>query len=1462
MPEPGVLVLEDGSAWPGWRAGGAAAAVGEVVFNTCMTGYQEVLSDPSYAGQMVVMTYPLIGNYGANAADRESERVWVRALIVRELSPDFSHGRAQQSLATLLRQGGIPALSGVDTRALARHLRSGGTRRAVLATLSHRYGSAELQAAQEVQELVRLAGQVTPLSEQDLVGEVTCKQPYRWTDGLPQQLEAAGATGRTAVRVVVVDYGLKRNILRALHARGAEVWVVPAGSSVDDILARRPAGVVLSNGPGDPATLPGPVAVCRRLLGRLPVFGICLGHQILGQAIGATTSRLKFGHHGGNHPVRETASGRVTITTQNHEFQVDADSVSLESGCAISHRNLHDGSVEGLAVEAQAAFSVQFHPEGAPGPQDSSHLFDEFLERCADARRPVVVLSRGERAAERPKSVLVIGSGPIVIGQAAEFDYAGTQACKALREEGIRTILVNSNPATIMTDPGVPDQVYIEPLTLPAVRAIIARERPDALLPTLGGQTALNLAVELDEAGVLRAYGVRLLGSPMEAIRRAEDRAAFRQVLLELGEPVPRSAIAHSPDEARAFAMEAGLPLVVRPAYTLGGTGGGLAATPMEFEAVVARGLAHSPIHQVLVEESVAGWKEIEYEVMRDRAGTCITVCNMENIDPMGVHTGDSIVVAPSQTLSDRDYQMLRTASLKIIRALGIEGGCNIQFALAPDASRYYVIEVNPRVSRSSALASKATGYPIARVAAKIAVGRRLDEIPNPVTGRTCAAFEPALDYCVVKIPRWPFDKFPHADRWLGTQMKSTGEVMAIGRTFEAALMKAVRSLEQTWPSADRLRAQPELLAAPNDQRLFAILQALRDGTAVETLAAATRIDPWFLRRMEAIIVLERELSSQPLEGDLLRRAKQAGLSDALIAACAGCDEAAVKRLRDALDVRPVFKQVDTCAAEFEAATPYYYSAYDAEDESQGGGAVVVLGSGPIRIGQGIEFDYCSVQAALALREAGVPSVLVNSNPETVSTDFDTSTRLYFEPLDQESVEAVLSVERPQGVVAQFGGQTAINLAGPLAAAGATILGSSPEAIDGAEDRQRCAALLRELGIAQPEGATARDRAQALREAARIGYPVVVRPSYVLGGRAMEIVHTADDLERYVEDALAAQARGTLLVDRYLLGTELEVDAVCDGERVLVPGILQHVERAGVHSGDSLAVYPASLLAPEQAEVVALTERIALALGVRGLVNIQYVLHDGRLYVLEVNPRASRTVPFLSKATGVPMVGLATLIHLGHRLEALGYGGGLAPVRPLVAVKGPVFSMAKLTAVDAILGPEMKSTGEVMGLARDLPSALHKAFLASLPGWPAGRAALCSIADGDKRQALPILQALLGHGYRLLATPGTAQALRRAGAPAAEVAKLGQGHPHVVEVIRSGEVHLVINTLSSGSLPNGSVLRDGHEIRRAAVEQGIPCLTSLDTAAALVTALARPDAGVSVAPLHEYLEWVPVPAPA
>jgi carbamoyl-phosphate synthase large subunit len=1441
-----ALVLEDGRAFVGDALGAEVAGEGEVVFNTAMTGYQEVLTDPSYAGQMVCMTYPLQGNYGVRDADAESSRPWARALIVRWACPVPSHHSSEGSLDEYLKRWKVPAITEIDTRALTRHLRTHGALRAVLTHEAKAPGQARLA------ELAEAARRVTPISEQDLVAQASRTTTEEWLEALPPELRRGRHADGSGLTVAVVDYGVKSNILRSLRERGCRVVVLPHTATWRDVESTGADGMVLANGPGDPAVLDGPVELARLAIGRIPIFGICLGHQILGRAAGASTSRLPFGHHGANHPVKDLETGRVHITSQNHEFQVDAASIPA-GDFFVSQRNLNDGSVEGLSHRTLPVFSVQYHPEGCPGPQDNQHLYDRFVEMVASwaqpakqVGRPVLRAVGGAAQPDKPRKVLILGSGPIVIGQAAEFDYAGTQACKALREEGIATVLVNSNPATIMTDEEVADRVYLEPLTVESVERVIARERPDALLPTLGGQTGLNLATELAAAGVLDRYQVRLLGAGIETIRKAEDRQAFKDMLQGIGEPVPISRVCESLEDVKGFAAEVGLPLVIRPAYTLGGTGGGFVTNEADLERIATGGLNASPIHQVLIERSLWGWKEIEYEVMRDAADTCITVCNMENLDPMGVHTGDSIVVAPAQTLSDRDHQMLRSSAIRIIRALGIEGGCNVQFALDPKSSTYYVIEVNPRVSRSSALASKATGYPIARVAAKVAVGRRLEEIRNEVTGRTFAAFEPALDYCVVKIPRWPFDKFPAGDRRLGTQMASTGEVMAIERTFEAALVKAMRSLEQKPPAAAELG--PETIDQPNDRRLFALLNALRNGASVQSLAERSGIDRWFIDRMANLIRLE-------VQGDL-RELRRAGFSDAMISALRG---------ETVASAAPTYKLVDTCAAEFEAATPYYYSCWEEETESTPvlGRSALVIGSGPIRIGQGIEFDYCSVHAAWSLREAGVRAVLVNSNPETVSTDFDTSDRLYFDPLDLDGALHVAQVEHVDGALVQFGGQTAINLAESLNQHGVAIMGSSVEAIDLAEDRRAFAKALDAIGIPQPVGGTTTTVEEAVAIAERAGYPVLVRPSYVLGGRAMEIVRNREELRRYMFWAIGAMPRGTVLVDKYLQGTEVEVDAITDGETVVIPGVMQHVERAGVHSGDSYAVYPAqSLEASELDHVVDYTVKIARHLRLRGMVNVQYVVHRGHVYVLEVNPRSSRTVPFLSKVTGVPMVRLATRVMLGEKLADIGWSTGLVPARDLVAVKAPVFSMNKLPAVDSYLGPEMKSTGEAIGIAGTLNEALRKAFAASGMQIERGGTALLTIADVDKPELLPIVSRLVQLGWSLVATDGTARALRQAGFSPRVVAKIGEAGPTVVDIITQGQVDLVLNTMSNiyaePDEVGGPVFKDGFEIRRAAVERRIPCLTSLDTATALLESAVAASRDMEVRTIEEWRQGVPV----
>lgn len=1041
------------------------------------------------------------------------------------------------------------------------------------------------------------------------------------------------------------------------------------------------------------------------------------------------------------------------------------------------------------------------------------------------------------------KKILVIGSGPIVIGQAAEFDYAGTQACQALKEEGYEVILVNSNPATIMTDTTMADRVYIEPLTLEFVSRIIRMERPDGILPTLGGQTGLNMAVELDQAGILKEYNVELLGTKLDSIQQAEDRDLFRALMKELNEPVPDSEIIHTLEEAYTFVERVGYPIIVRPAYTLGGTGGGLVYNEEDLVEIVTSGLKYSPVTQCLVEKSIAGFKEIEYEVMRDGKDHAIVVCNMENIDPVGVHTGDSIVVAPSQTLSDREYQMLRNSSLKIIRALGIEGGCNVQFALDPDSFQYYIIEVNPRVSRSSALASKATGYPIAKIAAKIAVGYTLDELLNPITQTTYASFEPALDYVVSKIPRWPFDKFEAANRSLGTQMKATGEVMAIGRNLEESLLKAVRSLEAgvyhlDQPDVNDLDKESleKKLTKPDDERLFVLGEAIRRGYTIEELWALTKIDRFFLRSFARIIQLEKQLKENVGDLELLKEAKERGFSDMIIADLWGTSEQEVYELRMNHGLSPVYKMVDTCAAEFASATPYFYGTYEEENESERTDkkSILVLGSGPIRIGQGIEFDYATVHTVWAIKEAGYEAIIVNNNPETVSTDFSTSDKLYFEPLTVEDVMHIVNLEQPEGVIVQFGGQTAINLASGLAARGVKIIGTALEDMDRAEDRDKFEQTLVELNIPQPLGDTATSIEEARQIAERIGYPVLVRPSYVLGGRAMEIVYKEEELLNYMAHAVKVNPKHPVLIDRYLTGKELEVDAISDGENVYIPGIMEHIERAGVHSGDSIAVYPPQTV-PESLKQKLIERTIELARGLRivGLLNIQFVWHKDDVYVLEVNPRSSRTVPFLSKVTGVPMANVATKVMLGKTLPQLGYETGYHPEAKEVSVKVPVFSFAKLRRVDITLGPEMKSTGEVMGRDKTLEKALYKGLIASGMSIPTHGSVLFTIADKDKQEAISLAKRFYQIGFSILATEGTAHILQAEGIPVTTVNKISDEKPHLLDVIRAGDAQFVINTLTRGKQP----ARDGFRIRRESVENGVVCLTSLDTAEALLRVL-------------------------
>ena len=1046
------------------------------------------------------------------------------------------------------------------------------------------------------------------------------------------------------------------------------------------------------------------------------------------------------------------------------------------------------------------------------------------------------------------KKVLVIGSGPIVIGQAAEFDYAGTQACRSLKEEGMEVVLLNSNPATIMTDKDIADRVYIEPLTVEVVEQLIQKEKPDSVLPTLGGQAGLNLAMELEEKGFLKENNVRLIGTTAQTIKKAEDRQEFKDTMEKIGEPVAASLVVHDVQAGIDFTNKIGYPVVLRPAYTLGGSGGGIAYNEEELIEILSNGLRLSRVGEVLVERCIAGWKEIEYEVMRDSVGNCITVCNMENIDPVGVHTGDSIVVAPSQTLGDKEYQMLRTSALNIITELGITGGCNVQYALNPDSFEYCVIEVNPRVSRSSALASKATGYPIAKVAAKIALGYTLDEIPNAITGKTYASFEPMLDYCVVKIPRLPFDKFISAKRTLTTQMKATGEVMSICNNFEGALMKAIRSLEQhvdslmsydfSHLSKDELIEELHIV---DDMRIWRIAEAIRQGISYDEIHEITKIDVWFIDKLAILVEMEQALQAKELDEDLLREAKRLEFPDYLVAKLAGKTEEEVKALRKQYDITAAYKMVDTCAAEFAATTPYYYSVYGGENEAvetNDRKKVLVLGSGPIRIGQGIEFDFCSVHCTWAFKKEGYETIIINNNPETVSTDFDIADKLYFEPLTPEDVENIVNIEHPDGAVVQFGGQTAIKLTEALLKMGVPILGTSAENVDAAEDRELFDEILEQCEIPRPKGHTVFTAEEAKKAANELGYPVLVRPSYVLGGQGMQIAISDEDVDEFIGIINRIAQEHPILVDKYLQGKEIEVDAVCDGTDILIPGIMEHIERAGVHSGDSISVYPAQSISQHAKDtIVEYTKRLARSLHVIGMINIQFIVCGEDVYVIEVNPRSSRTVPYISKVTGTPIVPLATKVILGHTIRELGYEPGLQREADYIAIKMPVFSFEKIRGADIALGPEMKSTGECLGIAKTFNEALYKAFLGAGINLPKYKNMIITVKDEDKEDIVPIAQRFQALGYKIYATRNTAKALNENGVNAIRTNKIEQPSPNLMDLILGHKIDLVIDTPSQGVEHS----KDGFVIRRNAIETGVNVLTSLDTATALVTSLENTD---------------------
>jgi len=1054
---------------------------------------------------------------------------------------------------------------------------------------------------------------------------------------------------------------------------------------------------------------------------------------------------------------------------------------------------------------------------------------------------------------ESIKKVLVIGSGPIIIGQAAEFDYAGTQACRSLREEGVVVVLVNSNPATIMTDREIADIVYIEPLTPDFVKRIILKEKPDSVLPTLGGQAALNIAMELDECGFLKENDVKLIGTTADTIRKAEDRLEFKQTMEKIGEPCATSEVVTTVEAAIAFAETIGYPVVVRPAYTLGGSGGGIAADEEILVEICTNGLRLSRVGQCLIERSIAGWKEIEYEVMRDSIGNCITVCNMENLDPVGVHTGDSIVVAPSQTLGDKEYQMLRSSSMNIITELGITGGCNVQYALHPDSFEYCVIEVNPRVSRSSALASKATGYPIAKVAAKIALGFNLDEIENAVTKKTFASFEPTLDYVVVKIPKWPFDKFITAKRSLTTQMKATGEVMAISTNFEAALMKALRSLEQNiyslrYGNYDRMTTEEiqSSLELIDDRRIFVVAEAIRRGITFKVINEITKIDIWFIDKIAILVEMEQELCDKALTVELLAKAKRLGFPDRVISELTGKPVDEIKTIRKANGIVAAFKMVDTCAAEFDAATPYYYSCFGSFNEvekTSGKKKIMVLGSGPIRIGQGIEFDYCSVHSVWALSKSGCETIIVNNNPETVSTDFDIADKLYFEPLTPEDVENIVDIEKPDGAVVQFGGQTAIKLTEALLKMGVPILGTSAADVDAAEDRKLFDKILEDCNIPRPAGKTVYTAEEAIGVANELGYPVLVRPSYVLGGQGMQIAICDDDIVEFMEIINRTFQEHPILVDKYLMGKEVEVDAVCDGEDILIPGIMEHIERAGIHSGDSISVYPTQTISQKvKDDIVDYTQKLANSLHVIGLINIQFIVANEKVYVIEVNPRSSRTVPYISKVTNLPIVDIATKVILGAKIKTLGYTPGLWPESEYIAIKMPVFSFEKLRGADTSLGPEMKSTGECLGIAKTYHEALYKAFLGAGINLPKHKKVIMTVNKGDREEAVELGRRLVAIGYEIYATEGTATALTEKGIPTTKINKINQDHPNILDLILSHEFDMVINTPTQGR----DKTRDGFIIRRTSIEIGVTCFTSLDTVNALVTSMESDNSSITL----------------
>lgn len=1477
-----ALVLETGIVFWGRGTGAQQHAIGELCFNTAQTGYQEIITDPSYAEQIIVFTSPHIGNVGVNHLDQEHPRPACKGLVFREPPTLPANYRGENSLQDWMIDQGLTGIYGIDTRALTAELREGALRASIIYQES---GEIDLKACvSSCRQWPGLNGAELSLSVSNEKGgpfvetesgaqvRAWLKDSWRAPESHRERINQTSQEEGQGPLVVVIDFGVKDQILRCLVDLGCRVEVMSAPCVTSDVIARRPDAVCLSNGPGDPA------ATYERYAGalikglleyhNLPIFGICLGHQMLALALGARTEKMKRGHRGANHPILNLESGLVEITSQNHGFVV----TDLPVGVLETHRSLFDGTIAGLRLENRPVFSVQYHPEASPGPHDSRYLFERFVSYARGDAEGVDLFDKSKNAekerqskALKPRKIMIVGAGPIVIGQACEFDYSGAQACKSLRAAGHEVVLVNSNPATIMTDPSLANRTYIEPLTVAYLEEIIRIERPDALLPTMGGQTALNVCLELSAAGVLERYQVEMIGARREAIETAEDRQLFREAMDEVGLASPRSHLVHTLEQALEAVQFTSYPSIIRPSFTLGGSGGGIATNETELREIVTQGLTLSPVSSVLIEESLLGWKEYELEVVRDRSDNGIIVCSIENIDPMGIHTGDSITVAPALTLTDKEYQRLRDQALTCLRRVGVDtGGSNVQFAINPKDGRAVVIEMNPRVSRSSALASKATGFPIAKIAAQLAVGHTLDELTNEITRVTPASFEPSIDYIVVKIPRFTFEKFSSDLPRLNTSMKSVGEVMAIGRSFAESLQKALRGLEvgycglneQALPeqAAERLKFLEERIP----YRILFVAQALREGHHVEELSEMTGIDPWYVRQLEELIRAEQSLKSQNLESiDAyeLHLLKRQGFSDLRIATLLSSDaervitEDEVRARRWELGVHPIYRRVDTCAAEFESFTQYLYSSYELSTDAIGdvhrGGLeaettrcearpskrkkVMILGGGPNRIGQGIEFDYCCVHAAYAIKEAGYEAIMVNCNPETVSTDYDTADRLYFEPLTAEDVIEIARVEASRGellgVIVQLGGQTPLNLAESLERAGIPILGTPRDVIDRAEDRARFQALVEKLELKQPPSAVASDVEDAVQIANRVGYPVLLRPSYVLGGRAMRLVHDEAELRRYMNEAQEATVSGGVLVDKYLMGAiEVDVDAISDGEEAWIVGVMEHIEEAGVHSGDSACALPPHSLSPERVnEIKRQAQSLALELGVVGLMNVQFAVSNGEIYLIEVNPRASRTVPFVAKALDLPVAHLATQIMLGQRLSELDLP---SPREGFFAVKEAVFPFARFPNADLLLGPEMLSTGEVMGWDRDFYTAYAKAQLAAGMELPSSGALLFTIGDPKQRAEFePLALEAIALGYQVYVGVDSAEQWSE------ESKSLLSGLVSLAEatkLIKSDAIQLLISVEGD---------RDAMMLRRAGLEVGLPYFTRLSNTRAMIGAL-------------------------